>query len=140
MTKLPERGLTGEPMTDQSDVGFGKPPKHSQFKKGQSGNPWGRPKGSKNPKTLITRELDGPITIEQNGKRRKIRRKEALVKGLINDALKGKDRPREKVIDFVERSEMADQAAPTESELNERDAEILERFLARKNNSSRSQS
>ncbi len=127
-------------MTDQSDVGYGRPPKHSQFKKGQSGNPCGRPKGSKNLKTLITRELDGSITIEQNGKRRKIRRKEALVKGLVNDALKGKDRPREKVIDFVERSEMADQTAPTESELNERDAEILERFLARKNNSSRPQS
>ncbi len=91
-------------MASESEIGYGKPPKESQFKKGQSGNPRGRPKGSKNLNTLIKRELESRITIEQNGTKRKIRRKEALVKGLVNDALKGKDRPRDKVFDLVEQS------------------------------------
>jgi len=119
-------------MTSESEIGYGKPPKESQFKKGQSGNPRGRPKGSKNLNTLIKRELESRITIEQNGTKRKIRRKEALVKGLVNDALKGKDRPRDKVFDLVERAEVSDTSGPTHSELAERDAEILERYLARK--------
>ena len=127
-------------MTSESDVGHGKPPKQTQFKKGQSGNPRGRPKGSKNLNTLIKRELESRITIEQNGMKRKIRRKEALVKGLVNDALKGKDRPRDKVLDFVERAEVADASEPTRLELAERDAQILERFLARRSNSDSSKS
>ena len=121
-------------MSEESDVGYGKPPKHSQFKKGKSGNPRGRPKGSKNLTTLIKRELDSRITVEQNGKKRKIRRKEALVKSLVNDALRGKDRPREKIFDFVERAEKNDVEQPSESVLAQRDTQILERFLARKSN------
>jgi hypothetical protein len=123
-------------MTDDSEVGYGKPPKQTRFKKGQSGNPRGRPKGSKSLNTLITRELESHITIEQNGIKRKIARKEALVKGLINDALKGKDRPRDKVIDYVERVEAAGAKGPTKSQLSEYDARILERFIARAKSSS----
>lgn len=29
-------------MSDDHDVGYGRPPKHGQFRKGQSGNPAGR--------------------------------------------------------------------------------------------------
>ena len=40
--------LTRAVETSTGEVGYGKPPKHSQFKPGQSGNPQGRPKGSRN--------------------------------------------------------------------------------------------
>jgi Family of unknown function (DUF5681) len=120
--------------TNNVSIGYGKPPEQTKFKKkGQSGNPYGRPKGSRNLKTLINRELNTTITIEQAGKKRKIRRKDALVKSLVHDALKGRDRPREKVFDYVDRAETLDDAGPTQSELAERDAQILERFLNRKN-------
>jgi hypothetical protein len=48
------------PLDDERDyeVGYGKPPRHSRFVKGQSGNPRGRPPGAKNMKTLLTKALN----------------------------------------------------------------------------------
>ncbi len=41
-------------MSDDYEIGYGKPPKHTRFRKGQSGNPQGRPK-----------KKDPAITMEQ---------------------------------------------------------------------------
>jgi Family of unknown function (DUF5681) len=49
------------------EVGYGRPPRHSRFKPGQSGNPKGRPKGSKSLKTLLEGALSLPITITECG-------------------------------------------------------------------------
>ena len=53
-------------------VGRGRPPRGSQFKKGQSGNPKGRPKGARNVATLLTRILDGSRMMP-DGKRQTLR-------------------------------------------------------------------
>jgi hypothetical protein len=45
------------------DVGYGKPPPHTQFQKGVSGNPRGRPKGSKNLKTLARKVMNTKVTL-----------------------------------------------------------------------------
>jgi len=73
-------------------VGYGKPPKDSRFKKGQSGNPGGRPKGSKNLLTLIHDELDRPIPVREDGRSRKVRARDALAKRLVHKGLSGHDR------------------------------------------------
>jgi hypothetical protein len=52
------------------DVGYRKPPREHQFKPGQSGNPKGRPRGSKSFTTLLVEELGTKITIQENGVRR----------------------------------------------------------------------
>ena len=49
--------------SDEDNIGFGNPPKKSQFKKGQSGNPSGRPKGTRNFGTHLDEVLNTPITI-----------------------------------------------------------------------------
>ena len=66
------------------EVGYGKPPRHTRFKKGQSGNPRGRPSGSKNLKTLLNEALNEPVVVSEEGRRRKITKREAIVTQLVN--------------------------------------------------------
>ena len=70
-------------------VGYGKPPKTKQFKRGKSGNPKGRPKGSLNLATDLTTELSEHITVREDGRSRKVSKQRALIKSLMAKALQG---------------------------------------------------
>lgn len=72
-----------------SKVGYKKAPKEHQFKKGKSGNPKGRPKGSHTFKAILEKELETEINISENGEPCDVTKKEALVKKLIAKALLG---------------------------------------------------
>jgi len=87
-------------MKDPTDyeVGFGKPPVHSQFKKGQSGNVRGRPKGKQNLVTVINRALNEKIQIVEKGRRKSITKLEAAVKQLCNKAAQGDARSIQQVM------------------------------------------
>jgi hypothetical protein len=74
---------------DDYEVGYGRPPKNGQFKKGISGNPFGRPKRASNFEAIVLRELNSHLTINENGKRKVITKDEGIVKQLVNKALKG---------------------------------------------------
>ena len=71
------------------EIGYRRPPANGQFKKGQSGNKKGRPKGSKNFLTLLEHELNQTITVNENGKKKTITRLQAMVKRMVADALQG---------------------------------------------------
>ena len=71
------------------EVGYGKPPQHSQFKRGQSGNPHGRPKGAKGFDASLARELETKITVTEGGARKSMSKAEAAAKRLVEKALKG---------------------------------------------------
>jgi hypothetical protein len=74
------------------DVGYKKPPLHSRFRKGESPNPRGRPKGSANYLTLLRRVLDQKVAVTEDGKRRKITKIEAAMTQLLNKAALGDTR------------------------------------------------
>ena len=80
---------------DNSDrpfsVGYGKPPKHTQFVKGKSGNPKGRGKGVRNFATEIEEELNIRIPITENGTRKKVTKRKAIAKRVVNSAVSGGD-------------------------------------------------
>ena len=70
-------------------VGKGKPPERTRFKKGQSGNPKGRPPNSKNSATLLNEALSEVVVITENGQRKSITKKQAIVKQIVNKAASG---------------------------------------------------
>jgi len=77
-------------MADKSDkVGYGRPPVHSRFKPGQSGNPPGRPKGTLNFTTDLKRTLQAPVTLNDGRKTRRVTTQEAALLRLAEKALKG---------------------------------------------------
>ncbi len=71
------------------DVGYRKPPQDSRFRKGQSGNPKGRPRESKNWDTLIDKELSARVVVHKDGRRKKISKRQAIATQLVNKAVSG---------------------------------------------------
>lgn len=71
------------------EVGYGRPPQTSQFKTGQSGNPRGRPKGSKNLQTLLREELDQKVQVTENGRPRLMSKRRVAVRQQVDKAVKG---------------------------------------------------
>jgi hypothetical protein len=70
-------------------VGYKKPPRNTRFKPGQSGNLKGRPKKTKTVEGVIKKEFFAPVTIVEDGKRRKVCKLEAIVKQHSNKAASG---------------------------------------------------
>jgi hypothetical protein len=73
----------------QYPIGYKKPPSYTRFQPGRSGNTRGRPKGSRNFSTAIAQELDSRIDVTENGRRRRISKREAIVKQAVNKAASG---------------------------------------------------
>ena len=70
-------------------TGYRRPPLSGRFKKGKSGNPKGRPKGSSNFLTILEQELGQSIVVNENGKKKTITRMQAMVKRMVAGALQG---------------------------------------------------
>lgn len=114
------------------EVGYGKPPRHSRFEKGRSGNPRGRPKSSKNLATLLTAALDQRISVSENGRRRRITKREAVVAQLVNKSAGADLKAMSMLIGMLQQIERQAEAATAEPrDLTEADELILQSLAER---------
>jgi Family of unknown function (DUF5681) len=86
---------------DDYEVGFARPPRAHQFKKGISGNKKGQSRGTKNIATLFHQEMYQKVTILENGQRRTITKIEAALKQLTNKAATGDPRAIQAIINMA---------------------------------------
>ena len=117
-------------MADKSyDVGYGKPPRGSRFKPGQSGNPRGRPKGTRNLKTDLEEELKETITVSESGRSKRLSKQRALVKAMVAKALKGDARSMALLLGLIDKLISPDEPNAGDASLSPEDAKIIEAFL-----------
>jgi len=114
---------------DGYTVGYGKPPTHSQFRPGQSGNPAGRRKGMRNLMTDVKRTLRVPVSVKEGGRSRKISTQEGILLLLREKALKGDARALDRLIELASRfnNEASETVAPA---LSADDQDILAAYRA----------
>jgi len=99
--------------TGDYEIGRGKPPWHAGFQKGRSDNPKGRPRASKNLGTLLSQALDEKVMVTEDGLRRRVTKRELVVKQLVNKSASADLCAIKQLIDIVERVEGRGGASPT---------------------------
>jgi hypothetical protein len=90
-TKTPKsahRGRSRQTSDVDYEVGYGRPPQHSRFKPGESGNPKGRRSRSRNMKTILAEVLDEPVQMKINGQLKRVSTMEAAVRVVVTRVFK----------------------------------------------------
>ncbi len=104
------------------DVGFGKPPRQTRFKRGQSGNRKGRPKGAPNFWTIFDQELGKTVEVNENGKRRKMTKLQVGLRQLVNKLASGDPKAATTVTDLMRKTgKFDDVPAPIAPAVDQRD-------------------
>jgi hypothetical protein len=129
-----KRGAKIPPVTGgrTPKIGRGNPPKHTQFRKGVSGNKKGRPKGSKNLSTLVMEAARDQVTATIGGKQRRITKIQATAMQLATKAAGGDQASIARFLDWVDEFEKRAAAAkPVEFPFSEADLQVLDTIYER---------
>jgi len=117
---------------DDYEVGYGKPPAQSRWKKGQSGNPSGRPKASRGLKADLHAELISRMEIQMNGKRISGTKQQLMLKTLTARAAAGDVRAIKTLIDLVMQIFGPEDRGGDAKRLSAQDQQILDELLGRR--------
>jgi len=119
-------------MGNEGEVGYGKPPVQSRFRKGCSGNSKGRPKGTKNLRTDLTEVLQERITVTEGDRKVRMSKQRAVFKTLIAKTLKGDSRSATTLLNTMFRAlGFADTADDVEEPLSANEQELMAGIEAR---------
>jgi hypothetical protein len=110
-------------------IGYKHPPQEHQFRRGQSGNPDGRPKGARNFKSELREELSELIRVREGDREIEVSKQRALIKRLVASAIEGNERASATLLGICVRA-FAD--ADDDAMEAPEDREIVEAFSKRK--------
>lgn len=129
MSALPE--IPDEPQNAEAEeeVGYKKPPRHSQFKKGNKLGK-GRPKGAKNMKTIVNEAMGQKVAVKIGGKTKKLSKVELAIHQLASKASQGDPKASDKAIALYERYGPHDDADGPEPEKLKHDLDALRDYVA----------
>ena len=113
------------------EVGYGRPPRHTRFEPGRSGNPRGRPNRSKNLATLLSEALREPAIVTENGRRRKVSKRQAVIKQLVNRSARGDLKAMQMLLGTMQEIEHRGEAEPAETTFDGVDQKVIEQLKAR---------
>jgi Family of unknown function (DUF5681) len=116
-------------MSSDYSVGYGRPPKATQFRKGKSGNPRGRPKGSRPVGAVLQEILGQRIAVTENGKTRRLPALEVMLRRLANDAMRSEPVALKLMLSLFDRYGESPEAGIRFDEILAEDKAILANFL-----------
>ena len=113
------------------EVGYKKPPKHTRFKKGTSGNPSGKAKPATDVLTALEKTLGAPVTITRAGQSLTVSRLEAAMERMVGKAALGDTAAFRLLSALLQTYQPPTEPTPTsKEELEQADQKILSRILA----------
>jgi hypothetical protein len=99
---------------DDSDVGYGKPPKSTRFKKGKSGNPKGRPKGKKTATSILNELLQKKVAVRTKDSVMKVSLLEAMFHQQVTKAAQGDQKALSFILKYLgENGHLTEEQEPT---------------------------
>jgi hypothetical protein len=113
------------------EVGYGRPPKSGQFPQGKSGNPKGRPRGSKNFAAIVLRESRQVVLVKGPRGSRKVTKLEAAVMQLGNKSAQGDLRAQREFFGLIQRSEESANSNAVPLTFHEMDRQVMESIRQR---------
>jgi hypothetical protein len=117
------------PKSRRHDVGYRRPPKETQFKPGTSGNPKGRPTGTRSPGAILRAIVEQKVSVTESGKTRRISALEVTFRRLTTDAMRGDQKAIRLLLSLVERYGDAPGAMRQLEDLLVEDRDILAHYL-----------
>jgi hypothetical protein len=130
------RAMESDPMTQNRtdgtyDIGFCKPPEHTRFRKGESGNRKGRPKRALHLAAVLERILREKVVPNENGRRKVVTKFEAALSQLANKAVSGDGRAVKHLCQLFRSAEEQSVAVEPTTQLSEADRKVWDNILRR---------
>jgi hypothetical protein len=110
-------------------VGYRRPPEATRFTAGTSGNPKGRPKGSRAVGAVFQDIIRQKVAVAENGKTRRIPAIEVMFRRLANDAMRSDPRAMKLLLSLVDRYADSPETALKLGKMLAEDREILAQYL-----------
>lgn len=112
-------------------AGYKRPPKNHCWKKGQSGNPKGRPRGPRNIAAALAAVLTECVTVSADGVEQEMTKLEAVTRRLVDKALAGDARVMQQLFNEIHKNEAKAEREDSTKPVSEADREVMEALFVR---------